>query len=135
MQRRLFVMLVFFNRDIETSTLDIRRFYQGYGFAALYAEPDPAFHFIADPDLDLSFTSKLIRSWILLLMQTCDHCSLHTLQGFTLDLRASICERLRPSTIKLLNFDFNADPDFHSIEYNTVTDPTSENNLDPDTQP
>ncbi len=37
--------------------------------------------------------------------------------------------------LKLLNFDYNADPDFHSLEFNTVPDPTSENNLDPDPQP
>jgi hypothetical protein len=91
---------VFANRGIvkETSTLDIQSFYQVTpDLQQFNADPDPAFHFIADPDLDLSFTSKLIRSRILLLMQTCDHYCLHTFQGFILDLRASICERLRPS--------------------------------------
>ena len=67
-------------------------------------------------------------------METCELCSL--------DPRAPDlhCERPRPSTalfcesLKLLNFDFNTDPDpvFHS---NADPASASKNNADPDPQP
>jgi hypothetical protein len=64
-------------------------------------DPDPAFHFNADPDPAPGHHRD----------RTCDHWSMEP-PGFHFEPPGFHCERLRLyfSPVKLLNFDFNANP-------------------------
>ncbi len=91
-----------------------------------HADPDPAFHCNADPDLDPPFHFNADPNPDPELHQSeriCNHWSAYALHG-----------SIQPLTI--LNFDFNADPDpaFHS-NAGPDPDPAYRNNADPDPQP
>ncbi len=114
------------------------------------ADPDldPTFDFKSDPNPEFHFNAR-IRIRILLLievMRICDHPGLQNLQGSIFRLHASTVSvhgppRLHFGNLKLLSFDFNADPDpniaFHS---DADPDPVSKKkrihvDSDPDPQP
>ncbi len=89
------------------------------------ADPDPAFHCNADPDLDPAFNFNSVRNRILSFIKVSESAIIgrQTLHG-----------SIQPLT--LLNFDFTADPD-PSFHFNAGPDPdlASRNNADPDPQP
>jgi hypothetical protein len=96
-------------------------------------------HFHAYPDQAFKFLTLMrIRIFFLIKVMQSATPGLQILPGSILSLHASILSvqdspRLLFQPLKLLNFDFNVDPDpaFHS---NSDSDAASKNNADPDPQ-
>jgi hypothetical protein len=99
----------------------------------LNVDPDPAFHLNAVPDLTFHFKMS-----IRILCESATN-GQQTFQGHIVSFHASIVSVHNPSwphvePLKLLNFDFNADPDpdsaFHSAA-DQDSDRAFQNNADP----